>query len=422
MRLTYLLPFILLFSGFCAVAQTKPLTVAQCRILALENSPLQQKKLYAGSLNELQISNIHSNSLPRIQVGAQASWQSDVFGLPFKFPGSDIPEVPKDQYKLSLDVAQRIWDGGSDHFLRQQRTLERDLAIIQVDVDAFSIREIVTDLYFKALLLQESDAILVAAQKDLESRLKQAEAAVNEGIALRTTTDQIKIQILKIQQQISAARSDYETALAILAKWVGQSVTPSALTEKALQETQGPTQVVRPEYALFLQQQRGLQISKEALELRAKPRIEAFAQGGLGRPNPFNFFETGFKPFVLIGVRAAWTPIDWGNKSRESQMYDLQIKNLEVQRQFFDQRLEANLLKDQQDNAKWLAQSEQDNAIILLQSDIVRRAEAQVKNGVMTVTDYLTQLNLLTQAQLTKKTHEIQAAQSREMLRAKTGG
>ena len=121
-------------------------------------------------------------------------------------------------------------------------------------------------------------------------------------------------------------------------------------------------------------------------------------------------------------MRAAWTPIDWGNKSRESQIYDLQIKNLEVQRQFFDQRLETNLLKDQQDNAKWLAQSEQDNAIIVLQSDIVRRAEAQVKNGVMTVTDYLTQLNLLTQAQLTKKTHEIQAAQSREMLRAKTGG
>ena len=416
------MPFILLFSAFCAVAQTKPLTVAQCRILALENSPLQQKKLYAGSLSEQQFRNIQSNSLPRIQVGAQASWQSDVFGLPFKFPGSDIPEVPKDQYKLSLDVAQRIWDGGSDHFLRQQRTLERDLAIIQVDVDAFSIREIVTDLYFKALLLQESDVILVAAQKDLESRLKQAEAAVNEGIALRTTTDQIKIQILKIQQQISAARSDYETALAILAKWVGQSVTPVALTEKALQETQGPTQLARPEYALFLQQQRGLQISKEALELRAKPRIEAFAQGGLGRPNPFNFFETGFKPFVLIGVRAAWTPIDWGNKSRESQIYDLQIKNLEVQRQFFDQRLETNLLKDQQDNAKWLAQSEQDNAIIVLQSDIVRRAEAQVKNGVMTVTDYLTQLNLLTQAQLTQKTHEIQAAQSREMLRAKTGG
>jgi hypothetical protein len=51
----------------------------------------------------------------------------------------------------------------------------------------------------------------------------------------------------------------------------------------------------------------------------------------------------------------------------------------------------------------------------------VKRADAQVKNGVMTATDYLTQINLLTQARLTKKMHEIQAAQARELWVAKTG-
>ena len=159
------------------------LTVQQCRDLALKNSPLQQKKLYAESINTLQVRNLHSNALPRIQAGAQATWQSDVFGLPFKFPGSEIPTVPKDQYKLSVDVAQRIWDGGSDRILRQQRDRERDLAAAQVDVDVFSLREIVTDLYFKALLLQESEAVLAASQQDLQARLKQAEAAVAEGDA-----------------------------------------------------------------------------------------------------------------------------------------------------------------------------------------------------------------------------------------------
>jgi outer membrane protein TolC len=422
MRSTFLLTLLLLFTRICVFAQGKTFTVEQCRILAVQNSPVQQKKLSAASISDLQIRNLKSNALPRIQVGAQASWQSDVFGLPFKFPGSDIPEVPKDQYKLSMDVAQRIWDGGSDHYLRQQRELERDLASVQVDIDAFAIREIVTDLYFKALLLQESDAILVASQKDLESRLKQAEAAVSEGIALRTAVDQIKIQILKTQQQVSATRSDYRAVLEILAKWVGQSVTPEALTEKSFNEIKRPVIVARPEYALFILQQRGFQIGKEALELRAKPRIEAFAQGGLGRPNPFNFFETGFNPFVMVGLRAAWTPFDWGNKKRESQVFDLQMNNLGIQRQLFDQRLEANTLKDQQDEVKWMEQLEQDKAIIALQADIVRRAEAQVKNGVMTFTDYLTQLNLLTQAQLAQKTHEIQAVQSREMQKAKSGG
>jgi len=407
------------FVGFA----TDTLTVEQCRVFALQNSPLQQKKLYAETVSSLQIRNLQSNSLPRIQVGAQATWQSDVFGLPFNFPGSEIPVVPQDQYKLSVDVAQRIWDGGSDRYLRQQRELEREIAAVQVDVDVFTVREIVTDLYFKALLLQESAAILVSSKKDLETRLKQTEAAVSEGAALRTSADQIKIQILKSEQQIAATQSDYQALLEIMAKWVGQKVVPIvpaalAAGKKPAAEAAG---TVRPEYTLFSLQQRSLQTGKDALELRAQPRIEAFAQGGVGRPNPFNFFETGFEPFFLIGLRAAWTPIDWGNKRREAQVFDLQIKNLDVQRQFFDQRLEANTLKDQQDETKWRVQLAQDDAIIALQTDIIRRADAQVKNGVMTMTDYLAQLNLLTNAQLTRKTHELQAEQAREMQRAKTG-
>lgn len=399
------------------------LTVQQCRELAVKNSPLQQKKLYAESINALQITNLHSNSLPRIQIGAQATWQSDVFGIPIDNPFFKIPEVPKDQYKLSVDVAQRIWDGGSDRYLRQQRDLERDLAAAQVDVDVFSLREIVTDLYFKALLLQESEAVLASSKQDLQTRLKQAEAAVAEGAALRTSADQVKIQILKTDQHIAATEADKQAVLDILAKWVGQKVVPTALAARlyatlpaALAAGTG-----RPEYTLFSLQQRSLQLNKDALPLRAQPRVEAFVQGGLGRPNPFNFFETGFKPFALIGLRAVWTPIDWGNKGREAQVLDIQMKNIEVQRQFFDQRLEANILKDQQDAAKWSAQLAQDDAIIALQTDIMRRADAQVKNGVMTMTDYLAQSNLLTQAQLTRKTHEVQAAQARELRIAKTG-
>ena len=58
----------------------------------------------------------------------------------------------------------------------------------------------------------------------------------------------------------------------------------------------------------------------------------------------------------------------------------------------------------------------QDDTIIAIQESIVARADAQVKNGLMTMTDYLAQVNLLTQAQLTQKTHELQAIQARENL------
>ena len=405
------------FSGFAG----DTLTVQQCRELAVQNSPLQQKKLYAESISALQIRNLQSNSLPRINVGAQATWQSDVFGFPGDNPLFQIPKVPKDQYKLSLDVAQRIWDGGTDGYLRRQRDLERDLAVAQVNVDVFQLREVVTDLYFKALLLQESEAILGFSKTDLETRLKQAESAIAEGVALRTTADQIKIQILKTEQQIAAAAADRVALTEILAKWIGRENTDFQLAAPAW--SNAPLGLEnRPEYKFFALQQSSFQLQKERLNLLLQPRIEAFAQGGLGRPNPFNFFETGFEPFVLVGLRASWTPFDWGNRKRDAQVFDLQMKNVEAQRLAFEQRLEANNIKDFWDlNVKYKEQLDKDDAIVRLQEDIVRRADAQVKNGVMTATDYLTQLNLLTQARLTQKTHELQAAQAREMLRAKMG-
>lgn len=395
------------------------LTVEQVRRLALQTSPLQQKKALAESVAALQLRNIRSNNLPRIQMGAQAGWQSDVFRFPVDNPLFDVPEIPKDQYKLTLDISERLWDGGSDRYLRQQRELERDLALAQTDVDVFPLRETVTDLYFKVLLLQENEGILNASLEYLQNRLRQAEAAVAGGAALRTTADQIRIQILQTEQQLAAARADQQSLKTILATWIDRPNTDFHLRSPQSVIRNLQSAILRPEYRLFELQQRNLQLAQDRLRLQIQPRVELFAQGGLGRPNPFNFFETGFEPFAIFGLRALWTPIDWGNRGRERQALALQAGAIDAHRQALDQRLQALTQKDQADQAKAQALLAQDDAIIALQEDIVRRAEAQVQNGVMTTTDYLAQVNLLTQARLTRKTHEIQALQAQEMLYAK---
>ncbi len=406
------------------------LSIGQVRELALQASPLQQKKALAVSVSALQLRNIRDHNLPRIQIGAQASWQSDVFGLPIDNPAFQVPEVPKDQYKLTADVSQRLWDGGADRYQRRQRELERDLLVAQTDVDVFQVRETVTSLFFSALLLQESEAILHAARENLLARLRQAEAAISGGVALRTNADQVKIQILQTEQQLAANRADQQTVKDILAIWIGRENTDFQLktpTEpRELQTSNFELQTsnfksFRPEYRLFDLQRQNFELGQDMLRLKTQPRVELFAQGGLGRPNPFNFFETGFQPFVLFGLRAVWTPLDWGSRGRERQVLALQAQHLEAQRQAFDQRLTAALQKDRAEQQKANSLIGQDDAIIALQEDIVRRAEAQVQNGIMTTTDYLTQLNLLTQARLTLKTHEIQALQARELSNAKTG-
>jgi Outer membrane protein len=387
------------------------LSAEDCRRLATENSPLQAQKAQAAAIADLQREGLRSASLPRIAIGGQATYQSDVFGLPIESPLFKVPAVPKDQYRASIDLAQRLWDGNSDRLRRQQFALDKELTAAQTDVDAFSLRETVTDLFFKILLIQESGGILDASRKDLENRLKQAEAAVEAGAMLRSQTDQIRVQLLKVEQQKAALTADKQMLMELLALWTGRDNTAFILKNPAT-ETSTPV-TARPEWGLLDLKSRQLDLARQGVALRKQPRIELFAQGGWGNPNPLNFFERGL--FGLFGLRAQWTPFDWGLSRRDMQVFDLQKRNIEAQKAAFELKTRAWALKESREADKQRSLLAQDDSIIRLQEQILARADAQLQGGVMTMTDYLSQVNLLTQARIARKTHELQIAQAREM-------
>lgn len=407
-----------------ATHATDTLSVQQCRALAAQNHPLVAKNALAASMYDLQNDNIEANYLPRIAFSGQASWQTDVFKLPFDNPLFPIIDIPKDQYKISADVSQKIWDGGYDRHQRAQREIERDITMAQTAVDIYAVRETVTDLFFRILLLQESEQTLNLSLTELQRRLKQTEAQVKEGVVLRSAADQLRIQILKTRQQATGLQSDRQALLNILALWIGREDNDFVL--KMPQPAPADvfflplSAIVRPEHQLFDLQKQNLQVSADGLDLLLRPRFDAFAQGGFGQPNPLNPFETGFEPYFMIGVRALWTPINWGKQSRDREILSLQSRNIDAQREAFDLRIEAALRKDQFEAQKMLQQSQLDQEIITLQEDILKRSDAQVQNGVMTTTDYLTQVDLLTHARLNGIFHQLQYEHARQLLLAKT--
>lgn len=387
------------------------LSTEDCRRLATENSPLQVQKAQAAAIADLQRKGLRSTSLPRIAIGGQATYQSDVFGLPIESPFFKLPTVPKDQYRAGIDLTQRLWDGHSDRLRRQQFALDQELAAAHTDLDVFSLRETVTDLFFKILLLQESEGILDASRKDLENRLKQAEAAVEAGAMLRSHTDQIRVQLLKIEQQRSALTTDKQALMELLALWIGRDNTAFFLKNPVSERPS--TTTVRPEWNLLDLKSRQLDLARQTVMLRKQPRIELFAQGGWGNPNPLNFFESGL--FGLFGLRVQWMPFDWGLSRCDMQVFDLQKRNIEAQKAAFELKTRAWSLKESHEAEKQRSMLEQDDSIIALQEQILARADAQLQGGVLTMTDYLAQVNLLTQARIARKTHELQIAQAREM-------
>ncbi|MEZ4919412.1 MAG: TolC family protein [Saprospiraceae bacterium] len=404
-----LLPALLIWSGLSA-ADT--LGIEQVRALARASSPLQQIKTLNASYSLLENRQLKSDFLPNIQFRGQASYQSDVFTLPIDNPLFPVPEIPKDQYNLSANITQRIYDGGAAKLTRVQNLIREELESAQTDGEVYKIEMLVTELYANALLLQESIDALQSAETDLVRRKEQIDAMVREGVALRTAADEVLIAQLKLEEQIQALEADFKSLKEVIALWTNRENADFELRMDAVQETSIDA---RPEMRQFTLTEKQIHSYSDLLSIKNQPKLEAFAQGGLGSPNPLNFFETDFQPYAMVGLRAVWTPIHWGNTNRDRQLLEIKSQQVSAKRDAFEKSYAANKKSKTDQAAKFQNMVEQDKRIIELHQSILERAEAQQKNGVITTTEYLSKFENLTQAQLTLRQHEVQAWRANQL-------
>ena len=100
-----------LFLPFIGHTQT-PLSLEACYRQAETHSPQAGQTRLIQEATDLQIKLLSRNYVPQSRLNGQATWQSDVTSVPIKLPNFEISPPPKDQYKLTLDMTQTIWDGG----------------------------------------------------------------------------------------------------------------------------------------------------------------------------------------------------------------------------------------------------------------------------------------------------------------------
>jgi hypothetical protein len=108
-------------------SQKSTLSLEYCYEQAIRSYPLSKQKELLNSKSNLKIANLKKNFLPEINLNSQATYQSEVTEIsismpeitlptnpptPINIPDPDTPELPKDQYKLTLDINQLIYDGG----------------------------------------------------------------------------------------------------------------------------------------------------------------------------------------------------------------------------------------------------------------------------------------------------------------------
>ena len=183
-----------------------------CYKQILKTYPLIRQTTLLDNSNKLKINNLNKNHLPSFNVNGSATWQNEVtqvtINLPSGFPKIIGPEIPKDQYKLTLDVNESIYDG---HVTSYQKKLENyNLQVDQknVDVSLYQLKDQINQYFFSILLIQQNILLLQESKKQLESKLKEVESAVKNGSMLSMNADLIRAEITKLDQQVFEVSAD----------------------------------------------------------------------------------------------------------------------------------------------------------------------------------------------------------------------
>ncbi|WOK05454.1 TolC family protein [Imperialibacter roseus] len=407
--------FVLTMSAVAMVAGVyaqETISLQGCYELALQHTPLSGQAALYGELAASKEERLGLAYRPQVSLNGQWSYQSDVFSLPFSIPGAETPEIPKSQYQATVGIEQSIYDGG---MVRQSREAsKRELAANQqkVEVDLYKVKESVNSLYFGVLRIQEAEKNLEAARNTLLERKKVIDAGFSTGVLLQSDKSAFEKEILTIEQQLVAAEAEKEGLVAMLADKLGQPLSVDAVLTLpgGTIPLEGEATINRPELSYLSEQKTVLSQAGELIAARTKPKVSAFARGGFGSPNPYNFFKTDLSGFYMAGVRLYWPLFDWGASKQERQELQIQEQLLENSRSDAMSQFENGTL---QWRKKWLVSDEvmkRDAEIVRLQESIVREYAARLEGGTVTSSDYITALDQLTRAKITARMHEIDKA------------
>jgi outer membrane protein TolC len=112
-----------------------------------------------------------------------------------------------------------------------------------------------------------------------------------------------------------------------------------------------------------------------------------------------------------------WGPVkgniwDWSKTSRSKQDIGIQQEIIKSQKAAFDKNLNIQLAEKLAEISKYSEAVRRDEEIVLLRAKISKSTASQLENGVITTTDYITELNAETEARIRLETHRIQLVQS----------
>ncbi|MCF8219584.1 MAG: TolC family protein [Bacteroidales bacterium] len=385
------------------------INLEECFRLVEENHPKAGEKGLLDKSLQVRLQQLNKNFLPQLNLSAQATYQSEVTRVDIDVPAMnlDIPSPDKDQYKATLNLSQTIYDGGLTKTNKELEKAGNQIDKQQVETTLFQVKKNVTTTYFSILLLQRQKARLRTTRDKLKAKYKKVQSAVSHGAALPVDTNIMKVELVKLNNQIQQLERQRNTAFQILSEHTGEEFSP----ERKLSEEKYGLQdqnnfESRPEMELLSLQQKRINDYKELNKRKYFPKVMAFSTAGYGKPG-LNMLSEDFDTYWMVGAQVSWDLWDWNQKSDEQKILSLKQDILEKEKENLAKNLSVKLVKKKAEIEDYQSQIKDDRKVFELYTDIVDSYASKLKNGTINSAEYIEQLNKQKKAQLEYEMHKI---------------
>jgi outer membrane protein TolC len=414
MKKRILILFILIIPWISYVKGQKNLTLKECYEKAYTAAPVAgEKKTYA-DIWQLKDKNLSRGWLPTLDANGSFVYNSsvvdmiDVLGsLPVQGIADLIQPLPHEQYKVTLDINQMIFDGGAIRGARALEKADLDISEKQTETDLYKLRGQINSYYFTLLLLDRQKDLLQNYLELINKRITSMNSALASGVMLKSDIDVLSSEKIQLQQQLSENEIRKASFIKILSSLTGIEIDASTefVLPSAVEELTG--ELSRPELQIYDLRKEQLDATLKVIQSKRMPKAFGFATFGYGNPPGNNFFKDEFAPYYILGAGLKWNIFDWSKAKNEKQVISFQQNIIDNRKSDMTDNLKRLLDAKSADILSLESLLKTDSELIEIRKRITSAADSQYENGTITATDYLNELNAERQAMINCEIHKI---------------
>jgi outer membrane protein TolC len=420
MKKRVLILFILVIPFVSGLKGQKVLTLKECYEMAVAITPIAAEREAYSQISALKDKNLSKSWLPTLDAGGSFLYNSSVIdmggilgSLPIPGIADAIKPLPHEQYKITVDINQVIYDGGA---VRNAKALEKaDLSINrkQTETDLYKLRSQINTCYSNLLLLKRKRELLNNYLELIGKRIESLQSALSNGVITKSDIDVLTSEKINLIQQLSENETLKGSLLKILSSLTGSEIDSSTELILPAAWDKMTRELSRPELELYDLRKEQLSAGLKVLESKRMPKAFGFATLGYGNPPGNNFFKDEFAPYYMLGASIKWNIFDWNKTRNEKQLINLQQGILESRKSDLTENLNRLLEAKNAEIVNLNSMLESDTALIAIRKRITGTAESQYENGTITATEFLNALNSERQAMINYEIHKINLAMVR---------